>query len=525
MITVSIVDDDINVRQFLRESVAWEKLGFEVIWEAPNGKKAFSNLQQNRPDVIILDLEMPVMDGVAFLSLFEKGHLPWTIVLSCHDEFHYVKSALQLDAFDYLLKHMLSPSALENILQKLKSCISNQEAPLLAPSQGDLPFIDLANHQYDTAEQWKRAFSSVGFSGEYVWAFFLRPDFSATEKDYLSMCYTICNRSVEHFNQKRKTVILRKDAELFYLASEFATEDDADCFYSFLQNTQNHIKNMYDCTISICYYPVRVTQKDLIKTWTALENGLSMVLYDGPQMLRSTDNIHMSQHTDLLPMLRQIQKDFSDPIQTERNIDLLFQQIYQAHLPAEELEFVLLSVVHTMLHYLHDLKEKFQNMDTQLDLFEKTILTNTHDVFKSFCFLFEYRHWLQQTVLNLYEFCNNSIGKHGREILKAIQYIEKNSAREISLQSTADAIGISKSYLSRIFKEETGKNFSLYLRDHRLQIAKEMLKETDDKVYCIAYETGFQSHYHFNNLFKKKYRVTPLEYRKSCSEKDQHSDV
>lgn len=102
-----------------------------------------------------------------------------------------------------------------------------------------------------------------------------------------------------------------------------------------------------------------------------------------------------------------------------------------------------------------------------------------------------------------------------KEIARAISYIEEHYKEDFSLEDIAKYVCVSKTYFSSMFKKETGKNLSLYLLDFRLKKACELLRESDEKIYNVAYETGFQSHNYFNNIFKEKYGMTPKEYRKS----------
>jgi len=100
-----------------------------------------------------------------------------------------------------------------------------------------------------------------------------------------------------------------------------------------------------------------------------------------------------------------------------------------------------------------------------------------------------------------------------KEVQKALRYIQENYRHEITLDEVATQVGISRTYFSSIFKKETEEQFSSYLTDFRLERACEMLRKSESKIYNIAYEVGFHSHNYFNNIFKKKYGMTPKEYR------------
>lgn len=89
------------------------------------------------------------------------------------------------------------------------------------------------------------------------------------------------------------------------------------------------------------------------------------------------------------------------------------------------------------------------------------------------------------------------------------------SDNELSLQSVADSLFVSSSYLSRIFLRETGENFSTYLTRKRINEAKSMLENSNMKMYMIAQKVGYTSQHYFSNIFKKTMGISPADYRKN----------
>jgi len=94
-------------------------------------------------------------------------------------------------------------------------------------------------------------------------------------------------------------------------------------------------------------------------------------------------------------------------------------------------------------------------------------------------------------------------------------YLETNYAEEISLSAMAEKYKISPGYLSLLFTERTGKNFSDYLTECRIRKAKELLKHTEMRIYEIANAVGYNDPYYFSSCFKKITNKTPSEYREN----------
>lgn len=99
----------------------------------------------------------------------------------------------------------------------------------------------------------------------------------------------------------------------------------------------------------------------------------------------------------------------------------------------------------------------------------------------------------------------------------ALVYIKGHLDEKIYLEEMAYKCNISPSYFGKIFKRETGHNFSGYVRQQKLSAAKEMLENTDQSILNISLNLGFDDCGYFIKLFKKTYGLTPAVYRKQLS--------
>ena len=105
-------------------------------------------------------------------------------------------------------------------------------------------------------------------------------------------------------------------------------------------------------------------------------------------------------------------------------------------------------------------------------------------------------------------------GKYGDVILKAKKYIDENYAdQNTTLTTVADVVCLSPNHFSTIFSQECKTTFIEYLTNVRIENAKRLIKNTDMKVYDIAYECGFSDPHYFSYIFKKNTGVTPREYK------------
>ena len=102
MYKVFLVDDEIVVREGIRDNVSWELTDFLLAGEAPDGEMALPLIQEIKPDILITDIKMPFMDGLQ-LSRIIKRNMPWIkiMILSGHDEFNYAQEAISIGVEEY----------------------------------------------------------------------------------------------------------------------------------------------------------------------------------------------------------------------------------------------------------------------------------------------------------------------------------------------------------------------------------------------------------------------------------------
>ncbi|MDF2650337.1 MAG: hypothetical protein K0Q73_6142, partial [Paenibacillus sp.] len=118
MYSVLIVDDEPEIRQGLRLKIDWESLGLSIVGEAGNGAEAVAWLTNHPVDIVITDMNMPMMDGVSFLEACHE-HYPSLrlIVITGYEDFHYAKAAIRTQARDYLLKPVTQDELREAMLK------------------------------------------------------------------------------------------------------------------------------------------------------------------------------------------------------------------------------------------------------------------------------------------------------------------------------------------------------------------------------------------------------------------------
>jgi two-component system response regulator YesN len=109
---------------------------------------------------------------------------------------------------------------------------------------------------------------------------------------------------------------------------------------------------------------------------------------------------------------------------------------------------------------------------------------------------------------------SSSNSTYNSAVKESIKYIHSNYMKDISLSIIADYVNISPTYLSFLFKQETGNNFVDYLKEYRIKKAIELMETTNRKISEIAQSVGISNRKYFSKLFKEKLGVSPAEYKK-----------
>ena len=141
MLKILVVDDEPTVRRGIMLGVDWAQMDCVVVGEASNGLEGLEAVERYHPNLIITDVRMPKMDGIQMLAkLRERGCMARVILLTAYSDFEYVRTALQLDADDYLLKPFRDQelaAAVERVRMKLQQISSRAVESTMPLQKGD----------------------------------------------------------------------------------------------------------------------------------------------------------------------------------------------------------------------------------------------------------------------------------------------------------------------------------------------------------------------------------------------------
>lgn len=147
---VIIVEDELFIRESVKELIQWEELGFRLVGEAGDGEEALELIKRDPPDLVITDIMMPRMDGLELLKETRKaGYDSKFVMLTCMGEFEYVRQAMEYGASNYILKLSMSVNDLRETLGKINKELMLSRKP---PRSGLVPAEPAADRKISHPE-------------------------------------------------------------------------------------------------------------------------------------------------------------------------------------------------------------------------------------------------------------------------------------------------------------------------------------------------------------------------------------
>jgi YesN/AraC family two-component response regulator len=129
---------------------------------------------------------------------------------------------------------------------------------------------------------------------------------------------------------------------------------------------------------------------------------------------------------------------------------------------------------------------------------------------------------IMNSTLDYYQKLMNCVddNRMSKPVELAIRFIETNYDKEISFSEIAKLVHLNSVYFSQLFKRETGHNFTQYLIQHRIEAAKELLHDGNNRISEISFKVGYDDPNYFSRIFKKVTGLSPYEYRSKCGGAD-----
>ncbi|WP_246553478.1 response regulator transcription factor [Paenibacillus tritici] len=519
LIQVLLVDDEPLVHHHLLTMTDWRSHGFKICGEAYSGLTALQACEKTLVHIAIIDVNMPGMNGVELQrTIRERYPAVKTIMLSSYDDYDYVRECLRNGAADYLLKHRLNDQSLISVLKKVAQELQ-EEAVTPVPgleegstaadsSPGDLreQALRLLAGQPEAEAMFDKSMKRSGLQPGVVCymaaAVQIVPFLLLTQSRSDVQINGLVRQAVELMQQslgelpERMAVYVENGrlAALFAFRerSEQAAAGEANRLMSNASHSLELFLNL-KCTYSIGHMCSSLSK--LEASYRSAERVLDHAAArqepaeaDSPRLLMTIGN-----QKQLLLAIERLDREGIE------------QSITDAFTPVRQLPLHSPSV-QMMVSELLAIGEKTltQDEDAAGGLPSREELGNINSVAGLEQWMKAYYGGLLGRLRR-----RQSQGTYSRHVSQAIQLILERYQSYITLELTADLIGLNPSYLSRIFKEETRTTFSEYLNRVRIDASCRLLESGKYTVKQISSQVGFTTYNYFFKVFKELTGTTP----------------
>jgi two-component system response regulator YesN len=535
MFQVLIVDDEEPVREAIRILGDWDKFEVNEIYEAGDGKTGLQILREEKPDIVLVDMRMPELNGIEFLQK-AAVECPNTlnIVISGYDDFEFTRQAIQSRAVDYLLKPINQTelnSALRKAVDDLKQRKSEENAlkdihsklELSLPSLKEKVFLSLLEDSgslvLDDASlqiigYHERALLGVAILRITNLAKITRLNYHNDVGLLITSLITTIN---QYTNDEQQLFSFRNPHNereiIIFIVGTGLCAQFGQLTFSQLQIILQDLENRYGVNgvagiseFQSDWYKMADSYR-FAESMINNHNLLNMedrVWYQQPQQFSKENQsiltqralIHTAIENGSLGYLQTIINQYLKKIK-----DAAFFSLRDA---ARALDELIIMMDDIALEYGAPI-DNARNYRNHLRVGQVELDYLTFEDFSALliCLM---EHFYNQI---------NSYIKSGKDfnVYEIKDYIDRNYHEEIKISFFSDKYYLSRVYLMKLFKREFGFGIYEYVLKVRMNRAKELLGDPSIKILNISQMLGYNDHNYFSKAFKNYFGIAPTDYR------------
>lgn len=533
IVKVIVVDDEVVIREGIIHSIDWSKYGIEMAGEASNGKEAINLTEEIKPDIIITDIRMPVMDGLELAKSLVGTNIK-IIILTGYDEFEYAQKAIKYRVSEFILKPVGADELVRVVLKLQEEILKEKKKEEDRNSyekiiKENIPVIkekflhQMLSGLYSVDEKdkilRKIGMLNMDLSGPFLQVLVIAID------DYFHL---VGNKSIDEKKQLFDSIIEVSEKTISKYTKGYIYYNEIGTFPALI----NKSRYSFDIT-SLCRkiqysileavkLPVSIGIGNEIKdifhihqSYSDAFNAVRNRIYLGKNsiihindVLKEDDicgiayiNSFSKEENELLINIQLLNYDKVNSVLVNLFGNLTAKKINFNYIKNISLYFIIAAV--------KNMKEAGISVEDRFDAnFDPFMEIEEYDTVE------QIKEWMLNLFKKLMSIIEDEKNEKYKYIVKyAIDYMIEHYNEPISLTSTAHKVHVTPNYLSKIFRDETGENFSEWLNKYRVNKAKEYLLNVGMKIYEIAKKVGFNNYKHFSYNFKKYTGITPLEFR------------
>lgn len=523
-----IVEDEPKVRQGLAETIDWAAFGLELAGTAANGLEGLELFKELEPHLVIADIRMPVMDGLAMAeAILELKPETKLMIISGHDEFEYAQRCMALGVQHYLLKPIGKKPFMRELEKLQQEWMQDRQREEKIREFEQKLNTQLPALRSAFLEEWLGGFAAktpellqeqfaflrlpIDAGGSASIAIFeLDPEPEADEhpKDRRALEMAM-HGWLEEMVEAIGLCYMRGNGQTVVICQSIAA--GASDFMRWIERSKAKVGGALRCGVSVGIGARDVPVSQLPAAFQESQHmlrlkltlGTNLILHEG--MVRPIqEQLAYLQETDESLLIHAVETN--DEVEISQLIELLFAQWQSrdALAFADEVSYQFAGLFAKLTHRLGESVRNFIDLEQMKRWREPERFRSVEEM----C------GWWQQRFIELsraYEGFRSD--RKTKLITQVIEYIDEHIFESVSREDAARHVHINSSYLSRLFKEVTGEAFSDVVLRRKMEKAVHLLQVDRIMVYEVADRLGYKDPSYFARVFKKYTGKSPSEYQ------------
>lgn len=526
--TCFIVDDEDLIIQRLElffSELSHKERKFHLVGKANNGLKGIEEILQLKPDIVISDIVMPRMDGIAMIEQL-KPELPNTqyILLTAYSSFEYAQRAIQTNVLEYIVKVPLNEADLDRALDKAAGIldeVKKKEEEFQSLNVSVLEnkyrvrkqfFNELIRGEIPThrASNFANLMESQFFQANYC-CFIVemnlyesfRNEYSAVDQNILKYAITnVIEETVMNCGRGVATDLF--DNRFIGFLSWENNRSDMDTEYAcqalgsqIVSNLQQYLNQR----VSVAFGGPHRGWESIKQAYTEAQNVSEDFYYHAEKVVKTPAH-RFHYRNDRREDFQQKLAEFLIWVQRQVSKEELEKEFADLNQFATDHK-IHRSIMTPMLRDLYrDIIMKFKSGNT-----------STTDIAEFPIEFMAFRDQLAYISDFTFEYVHAGQLLHRAEIMRAMRFIEKNLKQRLTLEAIAEDVNLAPSYFSSLFKKTMNEGVISYINRKKIQLGLELLNVQDYSLLELCEEVGIVNEGYFCKLFKEYTGDTPKQYR------------
>jgi len=518
--SILIVDDEAVIREGLKQVVSWQSLGYTIADAVASGEEALRFLERTAVDVVLADIRMPRVSGIELARLIKLNY-PETrvVILSGYDNFSYAQNAIRYGVYHYLLKPCAEEEIVEvfthlrDELEKIQTKKASLQKIQKIMIQEELSNLIAGKMQIKEAREvlsWKQQNKQRAVAMLLLQLLPAEQLFKAViNTDIDSTSYPRYEVFDSYLDLEDLVVLKLQNQRYLCIASceRAKAEKKISALFQSLKAHTNQEINVALMGIGCTVDNLDSWPDEQLSSWLSQADALFWNASLGELITREYRNLLSDSQYITLP----------DPVQLGKEMCIHKKQgsIQEKEQLFETLEKKnYSSAMSYLMEYMNALKTSVlacgASFDSISQYFDSVL------PFIEYCLTARRTQYLaiKLGLLSCQKIESHKSNCYSKSIRDALQRIDQGFQNVIVLDELARELGLTATYLSKLFKREVGVNFKEYLLEKQITEAKRLLRTTNAKIYEVAAAVGFNDQHYFSDVFKRCTSLTPLEYRR-----------